>query len=85
MAGLVTLRGTHAGANLFLMVCTLWKASTLEQFVKNCIQWEGLMLAKLMEDCLLWERPHAGEGKKCKESSSEDERAAETTCDEVVN
>jgi len=32
-----------------------------------------------MEDCLLWEVPHAIAGEE-----SEEERAAETTCDELT-
>ena len=49
-------------SSVLLKDCTLWKGSTLEQFMKNCSLWEGLTLEKFMEDCLLWEGPHAGAG-----------------------
>ncbi|CAN0004364.1 unnamed protein product, partial [Bubo scandiacus] len=58
----------HWGS-LCLKDCTPWEGPTLEQFVKNCSPWEGLTLEKFTEDCLLWERPHAGAGEECEESS----------------
>ncbi|GAB0209805.1 hypothetical protein GRJ2_003446200 [Grus japonensis] len=56
-------------SSLFLKVCTPWKGPTLEQFMKNCSLWEGLTLEKFVKDCLPWERPHAGAGEECEESS----------------
>lgn len=49
---------------MFLKDSTLWKAPTLEQFMKNCCPREGLVSEKFMEDCLSWERPHAGAGRR---------------------
>jgi len=40
-------------------------------------------MQKLMENSLPWEAPHAGAGEECEESSSEEEGAAETNCDEL--
>ena len=38
-------------------------------FLKDCTPWEGLMLEQLGENCLPWERPYAGAGVQCEESS----------------
>jgi len=53
----------------------------LEQLMKNGSPQEGPTLEKwvLPTDCLLWEEPHTGAGEEC-----EEERAAETTCDELT-
>ncbi|GAB0184744.1 hypothetical protein GRJ2_000939700 [Grus japonensis] len=69
LAGLVTSWGTPRWSSLLLKIRTLWNGPTLEQFMKNCNPWEGLTLEKLVEDCLMLERPHAGAGEECEESS----------------
>ena len=61
--------GDPRWSSVCLKDCMSWKGPTLEQLMKNCSLWEGLTLEKFMEDCVLWERPHAGAGEECGESS----------------
>jgi len=69
LAGLVTPRGTHAGATCSWRTAPHGKGPTLGHFVKSCSPWEGLTLEKFVKNCLPWEAPHAGAREKCKESS----------------
>jgi len=59
-------------SSMFLKDCTLWEGLTVKQFV------EGLLLERFMENCQPWEGLHTGAGEE-----SEEEGAAETTCDEL--
>jgi len=51
----------------------------LEQFIKSCSLWEGLTLEKFMENSFPWEGLLDETGEE-----SEEEGAAETTCDELT-
>lgn len=51
---------------------------------EELLPWGGLMQEKFMENWLLWEGPLHGAGDECKESSPEEEGAAETRCDELA-
>lgn len=42
------------------------------------------MLKKFVEDCLSWEKLPSGRGEECGESSTVEERAAETEFDELT-
>jgi len=68
-------RGAHTGAGFLAGGPTQWSS----QFLKDCSLWEGPTLVKFVRGCLLWGRHHAGA-----EEESEEERAAETTCDELT-
>jgi len=76
--------GDPCWSSQFLRDCTPWERPTLGQLVKSCSLWQGRTLEQFVEDCLPWEGPHAGAGAECEESSPEEERAAETTCDELT-
>jgi len=53
-------------------------------FLKDCTAWEGPTLGQFVENCLPWKGPHAGAGADGEKSSSEEEGATETTCDELT-
>ncbi|KAJ7425305.1 hypothetical protein WISP_24295 [Willisornis vidua] len=55
--------------------CTLWKGSTLEQFVKNFNLWQGRILQEFMEDCLLGRDPMLEQGKSMRTPPPREERS----------
>ena len=76
--------GDPRWSSLLLKDCAPWKGPMLEQVMKNCSLWEGLTLEKFVENGIPWEGPYAGAGEEREEPSPEEERAAETTCDELT-
>jgi len=56
----------------------------MEHFVKNCSLWEGPTLQQFMGNCLPWEGLHDGAGQSVRSPPSEEEGAAETTCEELT-